>query len=102
MSEATSKVKRGSPRKMTGKVLAHNRNKTVKVVVESISKHPTYGKYMKHRTVCHVHDEQNLAKTGDIVEIQECRPISKTKHFRLVKVVEKSRTGEVTPAGAEG
>lgn len=87
---------------MTGRVLAHNRDKTIKVVVESMTKHPMYGKYMKRRTVCHVHDEQNLAKTGDVVEIQECRPISKTKSFRLVSVVEKSRTGEVTPAGAEG
>jgi small subunit ribosomal protein S17 len=87
---------------MTGRVLAHNRDKTIKVVVESMTKHPMYGKYMKRRTVCHVHDEQNLARTGDVVEIQECRPISKTKHFRLVSVVEKSRTGEVTPTGAEG
>ena len=102
MSEIANQEKRGSPRKMTGRVLAHNRDKTIKVVVESMTKHPMYGKYMKRRTVCHVHDEQNLAKTGDVVEIQECRPISKTKSFRLVSVVEKSRTGEVTPAGAEG
>lgn len=87
---------------MTGRVLSHSRDKTIKVVVESMTKHPMYGKYMKRRTVCHVHDEQNLAKTGDVVQIQECRPISKTKHFRLVSVIEKSRTGEVTPAGAEG
>jgi small subunit ribosomal protein S17 len=93
VSEIENKEGRGTPRKMTGRVLAHNRNKTIKVVVESMSKHPTYGKYLKRRTVCHVHDEQNLAKTGDVVEIQECRPISKTKHFRLLKVVEKGRTG---------
>lgn len=102
MSEATSSENRGSPRQLTGRVLAHNRDKTIKVAVERMTKHPAYGKYMKRRTVCHVHDEQNLAKTGDFVEIMECRPISKTKNWRLVKVVEKSRTGEVTPAGAEG
>jgi small subunit ribosomal protein S17 len=102
VSETADQEKRGSPRKMTGRVLSHNRDKTIKVVVESMTKHPMYGKYMKRRTVCHVHDERNLAKTGDVVEIQECRPISKTKNFRLVSVVEKSRTGEVTPAGAEG
>jgi small subunit ribosomal protein S17 len=102
VSEATGMAKRESLRTITGKVVAHNRSKTIKVAIESISKHPMYGKYMKRRTVCHVHDEQNQARTGDVVEIQECRPISKTKHFRLVKVVEKSRTGEVTPAGAEG
>ncbi len=102
MSETQSKAKRGSPRKLTGQVLSHNRNKTIKVVVESLTKHPTYGKYLKRRTVCHAHDEQNQAATGDVVEIQECRPISKTKHWRLVKVVEKSRTGPVTPTGAQG
>jgi small subunit ribosomal protein S17 len=102
VSEIANQEERGTPRKMTGRVLSHSRDKTIKVVVESMTKHPMYGKYMKRRTVCHVHDEQNLAKTGDMVEIQECRPISKTKSFRLVSVVEKSRTGEVTPAGAEG
>ncbi len=98
VSESASSQKRGSPRKLTGQVLSHNRNKTIKVVVASITKDPTYGKYRKRRTVCHAHDEQNQAAAGDIVEIQECRPISKTKHFRLVQVLTKSRAGEATSA----
>lgn len=100
MSESVGKHERGSPRKLTGQVLSHGRNKTIKVVVASIVRHPTFGKYRKRRTVCHVHDEQNQALTGDTVEIQECRPISKTKHWRLVRVVEKGRAGEVTAIGA--
>jgi small subunit ribosomal protein S17 len=101
VSEPASGQKRGSPRKLSGQVVSHNRSKTIKVVVASMTRHATYGKYRKHRTVCHVHDEQNEARTGDVVEIQECRPVSKTKHWRLVRVLEKNRAGEVTPAGAE-
>lgn len=102
-SETTSK-KRGSPRRQVGQVTSHNRSKTIKVIVESLVKHPMYGKYIRTRTVCHVHDEANEARTGDTVEIAECRPYSKTKHWRLVRVVEKSRTGEAAPlsAGTEG
>jgi len=50
-------------------------------------KHPKYGKYIRRRTKLYAHDEENLAKIGDQVEIMECRPISKTKHWRLVRVV---------------
>jgi len=99
VSESAGKQERGSPRKLTGQVLSHGRNKTIKVVVASITRHSTYGKYRKRRTVCHAHDEQNQAVTGDIVEIQECRPISKTKHWRLLRVLEKSRAGDVTAIG---
>jgi len=53
-------------------------------------KHPRYGKYMKHRTKLGVHDERNAAGVGDIVEICECRPISKRKSWRLVNVVTKA------------
>ena len=96
MSESASRQKRGSPRRLTGQVLSHNRNKTIKVVVASITKHPTYGKYRKRRTVCHAHDEQNQAATGDIVEIQECRPISKTKAFVIIE----NKGGAVDEGGA--
>ncbi len=47
------------------------------------TKHPKYGKYLKRRTVLHAHDEKNEAKEGDMVEIAECRPLSRTKHHRL-------------------
>lgn len=104
MASETSKVekKRGSPRTLIGLVATSNRNKTVKVLVESTYKHPKYGKYIRKRTVCHTHDENNQAGVGDSVEIMECRPISKTKHWRLVRIVEKSRTGEGVATGAEG
>ena len=68
----------------------HKGHKTIKVVVEYQTKHEKYGKYLKRRTVLHAHDETNDAKLGDTVEIAECRPISKTKHHRLLKVVERA------------
>ena len=71
----------------TGYVKYAHCDKTIKVVMERQVKHPKYGKYIRRRTKLHAHDEENLAKTGDQVEIMECRPISKTKHWRLVRVV---------------
>ena len=71
----------------TGFVESAKRDKTIKVVMERQVKHPKYGKYIRRRTKLHAHDEANLAKIGDQVEIMECRPISKTKHWRLVRVV---------------
>ncbi|MEK6643059.1 MAG: 30S ribosomal protein S17 [Planctomycetota bacterium] len=71
-------------------VASHGRSKTIKVRIDRQLKHPKYGKYLKRRSFLHVHDEKNEAKTGDTVEIMECRPISKTKSWRLVKVVRSS------------
>lgn len=71
-------------------VESHGRSKTIKVRIDRQLKHPKYGKYLKRRSYLHVHDEKNEAKTGDTVEIMECRPISKTKSWRLVKVVRSS------------
>jgi len=71
-------------------------DKTIRVVVDRMAKHRLYGKYMRRRTVLHAHDEQNQAKVGDRVEVAACRPISKTKHWRLVRVVTPAAgTGEV-------
>jgi small subunit ribosomal protein S17 len=72
----------------TGVVESDKRSKTRTVVVAFQTMHPKYGKYMKNRTVLHVHDEKNESRTGDVVEVAQCRPISKTKQWRLVKVVE--------------
>ena len=83
-----SKKQRSKPRAVrTGFVESSNCDETVKVVMERQVKHQKYGKYIRRRTKLHAHDEENLAKTGDQVEIMECRPISKTKHWRLVRVV---------------
>lgn len=74
----------------TGVVESDKRNKTRTVVVRWSVKHPKYGKYMKKRTVLHVHDEGNESHLGDTVEVAPCRPLSKTKFYRLVRVVQKS------------
>lgn len=73
-----------------GVVASDKGNKTIKVVVEYQTKHPKYGKYLKRRSVLHAHDEKNEAREGDTVEIAECRPLSKTKHHRLIRIVTKA------------
>ena len=78
-----------TPRKV-GVVESDKRDKTRKVVIHFSTKHPKYGKYVRRRTVLHVHDEKNESKVGDTVEIAECRPISKRKSWRVVNVVERS------------
>ena len=77
-------------RTIQGVVASDKGDKTVKVVVNYQTRHPKYGKYLKRRTVLHAHDEKNEAREGDLVEIAECRPLSKTKHHRLLRIVEKA------------
>ena len=77
-------------RRVQGVVASDKGDKTIKVVVNYQMKHPKYGKYLKRRTVLHAHDEKNEAKEGDTVEIAECRPLSKTKHHRLLRIVERA------------
>jgi small subunit ribosomal protein S17 len=77
-------------RTVVGVVASDKGDKTIKVVVNYQTKHPKYGKYLKRRTVLHAHDERNDAKEGDTVEIAECRPLSRTKHHRLVRIVERA------------
>ena len=84
------KVERAQLRTTRGVVASDKGDKTIKVVVAFQTRHPKYGKYLKRRTVLHAHDEKNEAKEGDTVEIAECRPISKTKHHRLLRVVERA------------
>jgi small subunit ribosomal protein S17 len=77
-------------RTIQGVVASDKGNKTIKVVVEYQQKHPKYGKYLKRRSSLHAHDEKNEAKEGDTVEIAECRPLSKTKHHRLLRIVQRA------------
>ena len=84
------KAARAQLRLVRGVVASDKGDKTIKVVVAFQTKHPKYGKFLKRRTVLHAHDEKNDAKEGDTVEIAECRPLSKTKHHRLVRVVERA------------
>ena len=73
----------------TGVVESDQRDKTRKVVVSYLDPHPKYGKYIRKRTVLHVHDARNESKVGDVVEVVQCRPLSKTKCWKLVRIVEK-------------
>jgi small subunit ribosomal protein S17 len=77
-------------RTIKGVVASDKADKTIKVVVEFQTRHPKYGKYLKRRTVLHAHDEKNEAGEGDTVEIAECRPLSKTKHHRLLRIVQRA------------
>lgn len=77
-------------RTVQGKVVSDKMDKSFVVAIERTVKHPLYGKFIRRTTKLHVHDENNEAKLGDVVEIQECRPVSKTKAHKLVRVVEKA------------
>jgi|SRR6516164_7555352 small subunit ribosomal protein S17 len=81
---------RGKRRVAVGVVTSDKMNKTRRVEIPRLVKHARYGKYIKRRTVCHVHDENNESRHGDTVEIMETRPLSKTKNWRLVRVVAKA------------
>lgn len=73
-----------------GRVVSDKMNKTITVVVETKKNHPTYGKRINYSKKYKVHDENNEAKTGDIVSIMETRPLSATKRFRLLEIVEEA------------
>ncbi|MDA8420332.1 MAG: 30S ribosomal protein S17 [Pseudomonadota bacterium] len=77
-------------RTVSGRVLSSKMNKTITVVVDRQVAHPLYGKFVRRRTKLHAHDENNDCKEGDLVLIEECRPLSKTKTWRLVRVLEKA------------
>ena len=76
----------GRGRSFSGVVVSDKMNKTITVLVNRRYKHPLYGKYITSSKRYHVHDEHEQAKTGAVVTFQECRPISKTKSWTLVKV----------------
>jgi small subunit ribosomal protein S17 len=80
-------------RTVEGIVTSDKMTQTITVLVERTYKHPKYGKYIRKAKKYHAHDEEGTAKTGDLVEIVECRPMSKLKRWRLVRVV---RAGAVT------
>jgi small subunit ribosomal protein S17 len=86
----SDQAKRGQRRVETGVVTSDKMNKTRRVEIPRLVKHARYGKYIRRRTICHVHDEQNESRLGDTVEIMESRPLSKTKHWRLLRVVIKA------------
>lgn len=75
---------------LTTVVISKSGDKSIKVAMDYKVKHPKYGKYVKRRITLGVHDAHNIAGVGDVVEVAECRPCSKTKSWRLVSVVEKA------------
>ncbi|MBX9811097.1 MAG: 30S ribosomal protein S17 [Burkholderiales bacterium] len=85
MSEANKRT-------LTGRVVSDKMEKTVTVLVERRVKHPLYGKIMTRSKKYHAHDEKNEFHEGDLVMIEECRPLARTKAWRVVKLVEKAHT----------
>ncbi|MCG3181095.1 MAG: 30S ribosomal protein S17 [Phycisphaerae bacterium] len=81
-------------RRRIGVVLSHKRDKTIKVRVEFQTEHPTYGKQIRRRMTIHAHDPQNEAREGDRVQLMACRPISKTKAWRLEKILQAAPRSE--------
>lgn len=77
-------------RTLTGRVVSTKMDKTVTVLIERKVQHPLYGKFVKRSSKLHVHDAQNECREGDLVLIEQCRPISKTKAWRLNKVLEQA------------
>lgn len=76
--------------RVQGRVLSDKMDKTITVLVERKVRHPLYGKYIRRSTKLHAHDENNESHEGDVVLISECRPLSKSKSWRLVRVVESA------------
>ncbi len=90
MTENATSAVSESARTVEGKVVSNKAEKTISVLVERKVKHPLYGKYIRTSTKFMAHDEGNECGEGDTVVIEECRPLSKNKSWRLVKVVEKA------------
>lgn len=82
-------------KRLIGFVASDKMDKTLRVEVERLFPHKMYGKIVRRHTVCHVHDENNEAKVGDRVEIEESRPLSKTKRWVLVRIVEAAEPIEI-------
>ena len=90
-NQAAATGQTGLRRRLTGKVVSDKMDKTVTVLVERRVQHPLYNKFVGRSKKYHAHDEKNEYHTGDVVLIEECRPIAKTKAWRVVKLVEKAR-----------
>jgi small subunit ribosomal protein S17 len=84
-------IERNLRKTRTGVVKSNKMDKSITVTVERRVKHPIYGKFVKKTTSFHAHDEKNECTVGDVVKIMESRPLSKTKRWRLVEVIEKAK-----------
>jgi small subunit ribosomal protein S17 len=92
---------RGTRREVRGTVLSDKGAKTITVEVVRHVRHPKYGKRVRKNRLLHVHDELETANVGDVVEIIECRPMSRTKHYRLLRVVQRNPEAAGLPQAAE-
>ena len=91
MSDTDTNAKSKNTRTLTGRVVSDKMQKTVTVLVERRVTHPMYGKIITKSKKYHAHDEKSECHEGDVVLIEECRPISRTKSWRVAKLVEKAR-----------
>lgn len=78
-------------RTVTGRVTSNKMNKTITLIIERMVQHPLYGKYIKRSTKLHAHDEENACQEGDLVMVEQCRPLAKTKSWRVVKILERAK-----------
>lgn len=83
--------KQSIQRVLQGQVVSNKGNKSITVTVVRFERHPVYGKYIKRTLKCHAHDENNECNIGDTVRIAQSRPISKTKTWRLIEIVERAK-----------
>lgn len=88
---ATPVAKAKTARTVSGRVISNKMDKTITILVERRMRHPLYGKFISRRTKVHAHDENNECKEGDLVLVQECRPLARTKTWRLLQVLERAR-----------
>ncbi|PPI87870.1 30S ribosomal protein S17 [Candidatus Pantoea edessiphila] len=77
-------------RTIQGRVISNKMQKSAVIAIERLIKHTIYGKFIKRTTTIHIHDEENICQLNDIVEICECRPLSKNKSWILVRIIEKA------------
>ncbi|MBN1379038.1 MAG: 30S ribosomal protein S17 [Gammaproteobacteria bacterium] len=88
ISVNAEQAEKAAARTLIARVISNKMEKSATVMIERLVKHPLYGKYIRRTTKIHIHDAENACAIGDKVMIEECRPISKTKSWRLVKVLE--------------
>lgn len=96
----TDPIVRARRKTEIGTVAKDKNDKTRRVEIQRLVPHPKYGKFLKKRTVCYAHDEENATRVGDIVEIMETRPLSKTKRWRIVRIVRPGAQRALAEAGA--
>ena len=90
----TAQQRRGMARTLVGTVVSDKADKTVTVAVTRLIKHPRYGKYIRRTTQFHVHDPKSSVQLGDTVQIAQCRPVSKTKSWRVSKLINRPEAVE--------